>query len=142
MALAAAAMLAAGCDEELGPVPMPVARVRGVVKEGDRPVGGGWIEFLPVEGTIGNLRSARLRADGTFDADGVAIGTNAIRLVNAAMSPGYRGLFGAFSSPIRRVVVADPSGPLTIDLVAEAIQYQEKRSRIMAGAPAATGEGP
>src|SRR5207253_905083 len=75
-------LLVTGCSEELGPVPMRVSRVRGVVREGSRPVSGGWIEFFPVDGTIGNLRSARLRADGSFDADGVAVGVNLIRLVN------------------------------------------------------------
>ena len=34
-----------GCSEELGPEHMAVARVKGFVKEGLRPVSGGWIEF-------------------------------------------------------------------------------------------------
>ena len=118
-------------------MPMPVTRVRGVVKEGDRLVTGGWIEFIPADGTVGNLRSARVRADGTFDADGVAVGTNAIRLVNAPIaSPsdvplfarlgwaslartegGRLGtkppalLFIPFASPIRRVIEAGDPAP-------------------------------
>src|SRR5947209_4945853 len=77
--LIGAALLPVGCSEELGPVPMPVARVHGVVTEGHRPVAGGWIEFMPVDGTVGNLRSARLEPDGSFAADRVAVGVNAIR---------------------------------------------------------------
>ncbi|HKI20908.1 MAG TPA: hypothetical protein VKA15_23655, partial [Isosphaeraceae bacterium] len=57
--------------------------VRGVVTEGRRPVGGGWIEFVPVDGTIGKLRSARLNADGSFEAKGVAVGVNLVRIVSA-----------------------------------------------------------
>jgi hypothetical protein len=165
--LVAAAMLAAGCAEELGPVAMPVTRVRGVVKEGDRLVTGGWIEFIPADGTMGNLRSARIRADGTFDTDGVAVGTNAIRLVDAPIvSPsdvplfarlgwaslvrtdgGRLGtkppalLFIPFASPIRRVIKAGDPSPLAIDVVEEALTYQKVRSRAMART-AAAGDGP
>jgi hypothetical protein len=111
----AAAFLADGCSEELGPVRMPVTRVKGVVTQGDRPVSGGWIEFTPVEGTLGNLRSARLGPDGRFDADGVAVGKNAIRFVNARLaSPVLVKLFTPYSSPIRRVVAERPSAPLRI----------------------------
>jgi hypothetical protein len=139
----ATAMLAAGCAEELGPVPMPAARVRGIVKEGPRPVSGGWIEFVPVDGTIGNLRSARLGTDGTFDADRVAVGTVAIRLVNVRMETrGYQPLFSAFSSPIRRKVTENASGPIVIDLVEEAIQFQRDRDRIKAGAARPAGDRP
>ena len=141
--LVGAALLSAGCAEELGPVQMPVARVRGVVREGDRPLSGGWIEFVPVEGTIGNLRSARLRPDGTFDADGVAVGQNLIRLVNAPIeSPIYRQLFTPTYSQIRRVIPAHPSAPLNINLVEEAVRYEQTRGQRMVIAPPAAGEGP
>jgi hypothetical protein len=121
----------AGCSEELGPVPMPVARVSGTVREGSRPVGGGWIEFVPVNGTVGNLRSARLRDDGKFETDGVAVGENLIRLVNVRTeSAPLAKLFGEFStSPIRRVVPARPDGPITLDLIEEAIRFQEARGK-------------
>ena len=81
-----------------------------MLREGSRPVSGGWIEFFPVEGTVGNLRSARVRADGSFEADGVAVGENLIRLVNAPVElSGATQLFGSFQSPIRRVI-ADRDG--------------------------------
>jgi hypothetical protein len=138
-----AGLLSSGCREELGPVPMPVTRVRGVVKQGDRPVSGGWIEFIPVEGTVGNFRSARLQPDGRFDVDVVAVGKNAIRLVNARMdSPVFVKLFSPFTSPIRRVIAEQPSDPLTIDLVEEAVRYEHERRQAPAAAPPAPGEAP
>ncbi len=141
--LIGAALLSGGCTEELGPVPMPVTRVQGVVTEGRRPISGGWIEFLPVDGTVGNLRSARLGSDGSFNADGVAVGENAIRLVNARVeTPAYRQLFGSFASPIRRDIAAHPSQPLRIDLDEEAIRARERRNRDTARGTAPKGEGP
>ena len=82
MLLMGIALFLVGCARTLGPVPMPMARVRGVVHDGNGPVSGGWIEFMPVDGTVGNLRSARLGPDGSFDAEGVPVGEVAIRLVN------------------------------------------------------------
>src|SRR5262249_10621394 len=122
-------LVCTGCAEELGPVPMPVTRVKGTVREGGRPVSGGWIEFHPVDGTIGNLRSARLRNDGSFDADGVAVGQVLIRLVNARIeSPVASRVFGAFSSPIRRHIPEEPGEPILVDLVEELIRFQNARA--------------
>jgi hypothetical protein len=127
----------AGCKEELGPERMPVARITGVVREGTKPVAGGWIEFIPVDGTVGNLCSAKLNAHGAFDAHRVAIGVNLIRLVNAPLTtPGAAKIFGAFQSPIRREIVAQPSEPLSIDVVEELIRYRSSR-----GSPAVSESG-
>jgi hypothetical protein len=146
---------------------MPVTRVRGVVKTGDRPLLGGWIEFIPTDGTVGKLRSARVRPDGTFDVDRVATGTNAIRLVDAPIdSTAYLPLFASlrwaalaradggrvgpksparlfipFASPIRRLIIADASAPIDVDVVAEAIKFQAEQSRVRAGTPSADAEG-
>ena len=96
-----------------------------------------------MDGTIGNLRSAPLRPDGTFDADGVAIGTIAIRLVNARIEAAHlRRLFSAFTSPIRRRIPENPSAPLNIDLLEEAIQFQQERQPGHGRCASATGEGP
>ncbi len=123
-------LLAPGCSEELGPEHFPTSRVVGRIVEGGNPVGGGWIEFIPTDGTVGNLRSARIGKDGSFHADRVAIGQNVIRLVNAPISiPGGNILFGKFSSPIRRKVPARPEWSLTIDLVEELVRFQATHQR-------------
>ncbi len=123
-------LLASGCSEELGPERFPTTRVAGVVVEGGHPIAGGWIEFIPTDGTVGNIRSARIGRDGSFRADRVAIGENVIRLVNAPINmPGGATLFGQFSTPIRRRIPLEPDGPLMIDLVAEAVRYRATRPR-------------
>ena len=123
-------LLAPGCSEELGPERFPTTRVAGIVVEGGRPIAGGWIEFIPTDGTVGNIRSARIGRDGSFQADRVAIGENVIRLVNAPINmPGGEKLFGQFSSPIRRKIPLEPDGRLAIDLLEEAVRYQATRPR-------------
>lgn len=123
-------LLAPGCSEELGPEQFPTTRVAGTVVEGGRPIAGGWIEFIPIGGTVGNIRSARIGKDGAFQADRVAIGENAIRLVNAPISiPGGARLFEQFATPVRRKISPRPDGPLTIDLLEEAVRYQATRPR-------------
>jgi hypothetical protein len=125
---------ASGCTDSIrGPEPMPVASVRGVVTEGGRPVGGGWIEFVPVEGTIGNLRTARLRADGSFSTDGVPVGVNLVRVVHARVeNPAIAQFFSASFSPIRRVVPAREGSPLAIELLEECVRYESLYARIRA----------
>jgi hypothetical protein len=127
-------LLWAGCREELGPEQFPTTRVSGVVVEGGRPVGGGWIEFVPIGATLGRIRSARIQPDGSFRTDGVPIGKHLIRLVNAPIQiPGGRQLFMHYSSPIRRIIPARPGEPLKIDLLEEALRYQALRSRMAEG---------
>jgi hypothetical protein len=118
----------AGCSEELGPETMPVTRVQGRVTEGGRPLSRGWVEFFPVEGTIGNLRSARIETDGAFETDGVAVGQNLVRFVNADIRKDL-GIFTEFRSPIRRLIPANSAEPLRIDLVDEAIRFQSALAR-------------
>jgi hypothetical protein len=131
------ALLAAGCSEELGPEQMPVSRVKGVVTEGGRPLSRGWIEFFPVDGTVGKLRSARLASDGSFEADKVPVGRSLIRLVNADIeTPRADRLFAAFHSPIRRTVPAQPGPLMKIDLLDEWVRFVEPRPRLGAGAAA------
>lgn len=124
-------LLLAGCREELGPEHFPTTRVSGAVEEGGRPVGGGWIEFVPMEVTLGRIRSAKIQTDGSFQTDGVPIGKCLIRLVNAPIQfRGGRKLFGNYStSPVRRVIPEQPGKPLKIDLLEEAVRFQAMRSR-------------
>jgi hypothetical protein len=128
-----------GCSEELGPEPMPVTRVKGSVTEGGRPLSRGWVEFFPVDGTVGNLRSARIRADGVFEADGVAVGRNLIRLVNTGLRPNF-GIFSTFQSPIRRLIPAQPAEPVRIELVDEAIRFQSTLSPQASSGSSGVGE--
>jgi hypothetical protein len=113
-------VLVAGCSEELGPVPRVTTRVKGVVRLGTTPIQGGFIEFAPLDGTVGNLRSAPIRPDGTFDADGIAVGKN---LVGLAATPGLnrvqRRHFETLRSPIRRTIPAGAESSVTIDLLQE-----------------------
>jgi hypothetical protein len=126
----------AGCREELGPVPLATTRVSGEVQEGGRPVAGGWIEFLPVEGTVGNLRSAPLDRNGRFEASKVAVGRNVIGLAAAPIRlPGGRRLFRTQASPIRRDIPPGPSSTLKLDLLVEAYRH-EKQKREQASAAA------
>ncbi len=141
--IAVSLVVLGGCGEELGPVPLRVTHVRGVVREGNRPMAGGWIEFFPVDGTVGNLRSARLRSDGSFEADGVAVGENLIRFVNVHFeSPVASMLFGAYSSPIRRVISDRPASPLDVDVVEEAIHFQRSQPRKLRAEPSGVGAPP
>ena len=131
----------AGCSEELGPEAFPVARVKGRVTEGGRPITGGWIEFFPVDGGVGALRSAKLQPDGSFDADQVAVGLNLIRLVNTNIyNVDASRMFSRYISPIRRNIPQKPAGPLLIDLVDEAIQFNTTRPKPVLPQMPASGE--
>ena len=143
LAIAGLGLLLTGCGEALGPVPTRVVHVRGTVREGTRPLSSGWIEFFPVNGTVGNLRSARLRVDGSFEADGVAVGENLIRFVNAPIeAPRGAQLFGSYSSPIRRVISDRHAPPMEVDLVEEAIRYRGMQARQARGETSGSGEPP
>jgi hypothetical protein len=140
-ALACLALALQGCSEELGPEQMDVTRVHGVVKRGHSPVSAGWIEFFPVEGTVGKLRSARIRRDGSFEAEHVPVGLNLIRLANAPLgSVGAEQLFGSYRSTIRRTVSAKSTQPLVIDVREEAVLFTNSRARDMALESRGSGE--
>jgi hypothetical protein len=138
--IAASALLVIGCGDAMGPVPLRLVPVRGVVREGRRPLSGGWIEFFPVDGTVGNLRSAHIRSDGSFEAEGIAVGKNLIRLVNARIeSPVAAQLFASYQSPIRRVISERVGTPIDVDLVEEAIRFRETQARQARAEPSSAG---
>jgi hypothetical protein len=116
-------LLAAGCSEELGPPPMQTSHVRGIVRNGNRPIVRGWIEFRPFPGTVGNLRVAQIGSDGSFDATGVAIGKNVIDVVHASTEPKGSGPAGRFPIFLREIP-DQPENTLTIDLFEEAMRRQ------------------
>jgi hypothetical protein len=124
------ALFVSGCSQELGPVRFATTTVSGSVVEGKQKVTGGWIEFIPVEGTVGDLRSARIQTDGTFRATRVAVGQNALRIVSAPLAlRGAAQLFGRFNTPVRRHIPEQPEGALRVDLFEEAVRYQTTRPR-------------
>ncbi len=138
LSLLALACLAgsSGCANSLRPEHMPVTSVAGRITENGRPVRGGWIEFVPVDGTVGKLRSARLQADGTFQAEKVPVGLNLIRLVNLDIGDANaKYLFGAFHSPIRRSIPAHPAVAMNIELVEEWNIFTKEYARQRSVAP-------
>lgn len=109
-----------GCAEELGPPARETTRVSGVVREGSTAVGGGWIEFLPTLGTVGNMRSAPIDRNGRFEAKGVAVGLNRIGFTGAPIKiPGWRRYFDPLRSEVVRPIPPGRTDNLTIDLYAE-----------------------
>lgn len=124
--LGPALALFVGCREELGPEPMPTTTVAGRVHVAGEPIGGGWIEFHPVEGTIGLSRSAPLNRDGSFLADKVPVGRVLIRLEQTRIDRTLAELFRRLPPPRR-----DIKGPgvLDIDLAEEALRAREPGRR-------------
>ncbi|GAC1468276.1 MAG: hypothetical protein NVSMB9_10780 [Isosphaeraceae bacterium] len=120
--------LTCGCAEEWGQDPRVTTRVTGLVREGARPISGGWIDFLPVDGALGVLRSAPLGPDGRFAVEGVAVGKNAIGLTHAPIRlPGGRRLFDPLSTPIRRTVSRLAQGEIEINLLEEMALHDQAR---------------
>lgn len=127
LALALGLFVCGGCSEELGPERFETTRVSGRLAAGGQPVGRGWVEFLPIGGTVGKPRSAPLGTDGRFSIDGVAVGWNRIGVVGAPLAPGVSGMFHPFTSPIRRrITSAAPSFELDLDLATEARRLRPK----------------
>lgn len=113
-----------GCSEEWGSDRPRTARVVGVVRDGGQPVSGGWIEFLPIDGTVGRMRSSPIGSDGTFAADRVPVGTVRVGLEAVRTSRTDPHFCQSLGSPIRREIPADGLESLTIDLTEELIRFQ------------------
>ncbi len=126
-----------GCSEELGPERFTTTRVEGTVRLAGRPVAPGWVEFLPAEGTPGNLRSAPIREDGSFAIDGVPVGRVAIALagvhgppIPTSLGPVDLGEFRFFQTPIHRLIPAGAKSRVDLDLAAEAESFRLDRLRL------------
>ncbi len=111
-------LVATGCAEEWGPDWIPGAEVSGRIHRSGQPLTQGWLEFLPVDGTIGQLRSVPINPDGTFLTNGVAPGSVAIRVVGADLSGSEYSLFSQIYV-IRREVRDAQANKLDIDLEQE-----------------------
>jgi hypothetical protein len=118
------ASLTAGCAEELHPESIPTTRVTGVVRNGGQPVQDGWVELMPVDGTLGDLRTAPIGRDGSFEVTGVGIGAHLVDIAHASIggtrpTPSFMHMTNV---PIRRVVRAGAANHLTIDLFEETLR--------------------
>lgn len=126
---------ASGCREELGPERFVIAGVSGVILNSGTPATGGWVEFQPAEGAVGDFRSARIGPDGAFQADRVAVGVNVVRIVDLPGLPAGGAAVLAYDSPIRRTIPKVPGRPLRIDVIEELLLYQKAKTDV---APAAS----
>ncbi len=123
-------LCALGCRDMLGPEKMVTTTVLGKVTQGTRPVTQGWVEFVPVDGTVGRMRSARIQKDGSYQATKVAVGVNLIRLVATDIdNPDFKQGFGSFASPIRRKITVESGGRVEIDVVDEYFKAAAARAR-------------
>ncbi len=118
-----------GCGNFLGPEDFKTARVEGKVRVGSQSVTGGFIEFLPTDGTVGIMRSAPIKLDGTFVVDHAPVGRNAVGIFSGKLPRRLSNDFNALGTPIRRTVTDAPSAPLDIDLLEEEASLQLLRDR-------------
>ncbi|MFM1801711.1 MAG: hypothetical protein RJA81_1063 [Planctomycetota bacterium] len=106
--------LLVGCSEERPDPSFPRVTVVGKVVRARSPIRSGWIEFVPVDGGRGVLRSAEIQNDGTYEMTGLGPGLHAVRII----VPRDRTLFpfDKFFSPIRRTLTEDSQQEFLIDL--------------------------
>ncbi len=145
--IAVTTFLVAGCGEEWGPEPMMTTRVEGSVAVDGRPLTSGWVEFLPVGGTVGNMRTAPIGTDGRFAADKVPVGRVAVALPVLSGPPiatAFGGVplseFRMQSTPIRRAIPAGSALRLDLDLGTEAREARRRRFSTSPPAPGTRAE--
>lgn len=110
----------------------PTIAVGGRVRVGAVPIEGGWIEFWPVDGTVGDLKSSPIAADGTFALAGLTPGRRLVSLVRPrvgeALPDPLRAVVGrvrGLDSPARVVIPDRSPFRLDIDLTASDILKAE-----------------
>jgi hypothetical protein len=129
----ALSMLAIGCSQELGPERFRTTAISGRLTMAGRPLGPGWLEMMPVDGTTGRLRSVRVERDGSFRADQVPVGELAMRMVGFPPVGTGVSAYDEFLRDVRQVYlirrrVGPEGGALVLEL------SQDVRGRL-AGAP-------
>ena len=143
----------AGCSEELDPERAATTGVTGSVTIGGRAVTGGFIAFDPAFGTRGNLRVAPIEPDGSFHAEGVAVGQVVLRLdqlpvrsIPTVPEPIEARRFELLlhRSPIVRTILPGGATRLPIDLIEEVsrVARSPRRSRRRRGRSPRTPKGP
>jgi hypothetical protein len=126
-----AALALGGCQKVFGPEKEkgPTTSITGHLRIAGRPVGRGWVEFMPIDGTIGVLRSAQVQDDGSFSATRVPVGRVAIRVVGLGtprtVDPGLDRFLALVEQVflIRRTIASDPGQKVDIDLATEALVF-------------------
>jgi hypothetical protein len=117
-----------GCRDAVGPERFHTAPATGQVLLAGRPIPGGFLEFAPVEGTVGLLRSTEIGPDGRFAVDRLPVGTVGIRLVGSRLPPTGNPRTDRFVLDLRQryaiTRTIPPTGArLTIDLAEEAARF-------------------
>ncbi len=130
--LMASLLFLAGCGRACGPEVFPTTLIRGRIHLDDRPIGPGWLEIVPIEGTLGRLCSAPLAKDGTFSATKVPVGRVAIRLVVPPLQRTGDSRMDQFlfqarrMALIHRTVAASNDARLDLDLRAEMAEFERR----------------
>lgn len=112
------ACLCAGCADELGPKRFETTTVAGRILYSGRPIDGGWIELIPVDGTAGSVRSSPVAKDGTFKVSKAAVGRCAIRLVKPPLT-----------MPGRTITISGNMAPLVLDMNLEVTEYMNQKRK-------------
>jgi hypothetical protein len=120
-------LCACGCGHEpiVGPENFETTPLTGQVRLLGRPIGKGWIELSPIDGTTGHLRAGRLNPDGSFVIDRAPVGRVAARLVGTGRlisgDPTLDGLIERYRqvSLIRIDVDRSRREPVVLDLETE-----------------------
>jgi hypothetical protein len=112
---AAWVVVPAGCSEELAPLEYESRTVSGQVAFQGKPVSNGWVEFVPMGGTVGNIRTARIASNGRYAARGVAVGRHRVKIVGA--DPPLPDAYSTDDTTLRCEVRAQ--GENALDLVLE-----------------------
>jgi len=111
-----------GCRSgERGPA-VEAAEVVGSVRHQGRGISPGWIEFSPIDGAVGSMRSSPLGADGSFQVGFLGVGRYRIGLLGVgAKFAGFGNRFDTWRTPIQRTLKAGQN-TLALDLGVEAIE--------------------
>lgn len=109
--------MAAGCSEERPDPAFPLVAVQGRIQRNGQPLQSGWVEFVPVDGGQGVMKSGPIESNGHYLATGLGPGLHGVRVIVPRDKSFFP--FDQFFSPIRRTLSAEPVQTLDIDLSAE-----------------------
>ncbi len=132
--ICAGCLACAGCSQEFPAEKFETTRVEGKISVAGKPLTSGFIQFAPVDGTLGHLRSSFILPDGSFVVDGVGVGRNLVGLAGVFGPPIYTKYgtmtfrdFHDYQSPIRKEIPSGKVAHVEIDLLTEATVFQHDR---------------